>query len=987
MLFIVLRKILNNKGLIAALLVGSILAVAMISAIPMYTNAILQRMLVKDFESYQENNNEYPGRYVLEANIMSHAAPSKRMQNFEYFNQEINARVLSEIGLPAKESVLSLETKYINLTPRTPREKDPPTRELSIVTFEDFADHIELVQGRMPSGEMVDGVMEVLVQEETLQSYDMYVDEVYEVNVTLRTEAHEPFYVKPVGVYTVSDSNDLWWYKPANQFKSAMLMDWDLYMKEVAGTQNMLCDAVWYYALDYTQMKIDRIEDYTNAIQEQKKWMGSYEGTSATFGALSILEGYGPRESTLRITLWVLQVPIMIMLAFYIFMVSQMVVSNDANEIAVLKSRGAKGGQIFRLYILQSCLLAGVALVIGPFVGYGICSLLGSSNGFLEFIGRKTLPVHIGLQVILYALGAALFTVVMMMFPAMSAARVTIVEHKQKKARQWNAPLWQKMFLDVICLGLAIYGLYSYQLRQATISVGEQAAASSQAATATAAAAAASITAPVDPLLFLISTLFILGAGLLFLRLYPYIIRLIFWLGRRVWSPVLYTSFISVGRSGGRETFVMLFLILTLSVGVFSANSARTINQNIEDRIHYAIGADMVMELKWPSNSVVIESNPSLDRGQSTSSTSTSSNSVVIYKEPPFETVESIKGVEAAAKVFMPEQVRVRTDENQYLPSRLMAIEPDQFGKVVWTGGNYLSHHIYAYLNLISNAPNAVLASSSLQEDGYAVGDPIRFSWGSQSEVEGVIYAFVDYWPAINPTEADSERFVIANLDYVQAITAIEPYQYWIKRDGTTATAEIYQDIADKEIPLLNTQEMTDSFKRLKNNSILKIDSGSCLVDASQQLVIQKNDALLQGTNGALTLGFLVTMAIAMIGFNIYWVLSIRGRELQFGILRAIGMTQKKVIGILVCEQIMISLVAVLVGVLIGSLTSQLYVPLLSIVYSASEQVPPFTVVASRSDYLKIYGVIAFMLATGFAILGTIVSRIKIAQAIKLGED
>ncbi len=411
--------------------------------------------------------------------------------------------------------------------------------------------------------------------------------------------------MKPVGVYTVSDSNDLWWYKPANQFESAMLMDWDLYMKEVAGTQNMLCDAVWYYALDYTQMKIDRIEDYTNAIQEQKKWMGAYEGTSATFGALSILEEYGPREASLRITLWVLQVPIMIMLAFYIFMVSQMVVANDANEIAVLKSRGAKGGQIFRLYILQSCLLAGAALVIGPFVGYGICSLLGSSNGFLEFIGRKTLPVHIGLQVILYAVGAAVFTVIMMMFPAMSAARVTIVEHKQKKARQWNAPLWQKMFLDVICLGLAIYGLYSYQLRQATISVGEQVAASSQAATATAAAAAASITAPVDPLLFLISTLFILGAGLLFLRLYPYIIRLIFWLGRRVWSPVLYTSFISVGRSGGRETFVMLFLILTLSVGVFSANSARTIDQNIEDRYplrhwsRHGDGAKMARAIRW----------------------------------------------------------------------------------------------------------------------------------------------------------------------------------------------------------------------------------------------------------------------------------------------------------------------------------------------------------------------------------------------------
>lgn len=71
-------------------------------------------------------------------------------------------------------------------------------------------------------------------------------------------------------------------------------MDWDLYMKEVAGTQNQLCEAVWYYALDYTQMDIDYIEKYTSAIQAQKKWMGSFEGTSATFGALSILEGYGP---------------------------------------------------------------------------------------------------------------------------------------------------------------------------------------------------------------------------------------------------------------------------------------------------------------------------------------------------------------------------------------------------------------------------------------------------------------------------------------------------------------------------------------------------------------------------------------------------------------------------------------------------------------------------------------------------------------------
>jgi putative ABC transport system permease protein len=287
----------------------------------------------------------------------------------------------------------------------------------------------------------------------------------------------------------------------------------------------------------------------------------------------------------------------------------------------------------------------------------------------------------------------------------------------------------------------------------------------------------------------------------------------------------------------------------------------------------------------------------------------------------------------------------------------------------------------------MTTSPDSVIVSSAFQELGYKVGDTVHYSWGKQSEVDGIIYAFVDYWPSLNPLDEDSKYFVVADLDYVQANTMIEPYQYWIKRDGTTTTAEIYKDISDQQITLLGANNMTDSFKRIKANPMISLTSDACLVDTSQQLIAKKNDALLQGTNGALTLGFMVTMAIAMIGFNIYWVLSIKNRELQFGILRAIGMTKKKVIGILVCEQVMISLVAVLMGVVIGSLTSQLYVPLLSMVYSSTEQVPPFTVVASRSDYFKIYGVITFMLATGFALLGVIVSRIKIAQAIKLGED
>ena len=98
-------------------------------------------------------------------------------------------------------------------------------------------------------------------------------------------------------------------------------------------------------------------------------------------------------------------------------------------------------------------------------------------------------------------------------------------------------------------------------------------------------------------------------------------------------------------------------------------------------------------------------------------------------------------------------------------------------------------------------------------------------------------------------------------------------------------------------------------------------------------------------------------------------------------------MTKAKVMLILVCEQLMISVVAVLVGMVIGSITSELFVPLLEMMYSATENVPPFMVVAERADYLKIYSVVALMLGAGIAILGVLISRIKMAQAIKLGED
>ena len=61
--------------------------------------------------------------------------------------------------------------------------------------------------------------------------------------------------------------------------------------------------------------------------------------------------------------------------------------------------------------------------------------------------------------------------------------------------------------------------------------------------------------------------------------------------------------------------------------------------------------------------------------------------------------------------------------------------------------------------------------------------------------------------------------------------------------------------------------------------------------DTQALITEMKNDPMLQGTNGILTVGFVIVLLLCTVGFLIYWILSIQSRVLQFGIFRAMGMS------------------------------------------------------------------------------------------------
>ncbi|MDP4095020.1 MAG: ABC transporter permease, partial [Bacillota bacterium] len=304
------------------------------------------------------------------------------------------------------------------------------------------------------------------------------------------------------------------------------------------------------------------------------------------------------------------------------------------------------------------------------------------------------------------------------------------------------------------------------------------------------------------------------------------------------------------------------------------------------------------------------------------------------------------------------------------LGTQLMAIEPYQFSKTAWFRSGLLKYHINSYLNLLASEPSACLISRSLAEaNGIKRGDTLQIVWSGSGKADFTVYEIIDYWPSWNPNIDPNSDYksmpmlVVTNLQYVQDHVSIEPYNVWLKLKPGATTKQVYDSIT-------------------KNRLVI-----SDINNAGQKIIELKNDPFQLGINGALTLGFVMSGFICFFGFLLYWILSIKSRTLQFGIFRAMGLSTRSLISMIAFEQIITSFAAFAAGIFIGLVTSRIFVPFFQLAFDSYTQVPPFKVVAYAGDRTKIYILIGLAMAICISALGYIMTRIKINQAIKLGED
>src|SRR5690606_20043779 len=110
---IIFRKLLNNRWLSGSLFFGMLITISLVSTIPTYTSSVMQKLLTRELQDYQVNEQVYPGEisFVDSFNEKTSHDPAKAFIDVEQTSNEI----LNKVNLPILHKAHILSTKELKV--------------------------------------------------------------------------------------------------------------------------------------------------------------------------------------------------------------------------------------------------------------------------------------------------------------------------------------------------------------------------------------------------------------------------------------------------------------------------------------------------------------------------------------------------------------------------------------------------------------------------------------------------------------------------------------------------------------------------------------------------------------------------------------------------------------------------------------------------------------------------------------------------------
>ncbi|HET8845081.1 MAG TPA: FtsX-like permease family protein, partial [Ktedonobacteraceae bacterium] len=599
----------------------------------------------------------------------------------------------------------------------------------------------------------------------------------------------------------------------------------------------------------------------------------------STRGPIQIFQYYTARANLLGVSVGSVALLIGGLILFFISMIMGLFVEQQGDRIAFLQSRGATRGQVVGSFSLQAGLLALPVLVLGPFLAYQLAiwfsqiTLQGDDKTAVSVLTNQPVESILGTGWI--ALLMVVLPLLVMVFVLFQRLGANVITSRQESMRKSQSALWARWRLDLVGAAVALVGA-SFALYLANSGILN-----------------ARTRALVMPVILLGCFLGILVAFLLLLsRFFPALLQGAATLALRGKGAIAVLAIAQMARRSWQAVRMGLLFAFTLAFALFSLTFNSSQTQRVINSVGFQVGSDFSGVLSGPG-------------------------SVSDWQET-MQSYTQIPGVQSATIGH------IGIMENRSSIS-LQAVDAGTYAQTMyWTASDPVPE-ISSLLkqmvmrrqsNIEAKLIPAIVDAGAAQSMSLSIGTPFSLR-DANGSINFVTIGIISHIPAIvdDGTNGGTSDATVAGgvlADYATFASvqlaangwADDAETLWLKTSGDpTVLAGIRREINSGQAQLSSVSDRRS------------ITAGLAY------------DPLETAVRAVLLAGGAVALILGLVGSLLGSWASARSRVVNFATMRALGNTLAQILGVILCEQIIIYTFALILGIAGGLLFSWVVTP------------------------------------------------------------
>lgn len=831
---------------------------------------------------------------------------------------------IGTIGLPVTQQVRYLSGGSW----RTTRADNRALDAFKLGTLEGAESQIKITAGKWPPDPTKDGdPIPVMVPEKMLYQMGVQVGD----TLNIAPPRVKIVKLKVVALWSPINAADPAWIFTPKFFDQVILTQSQALFEVMKGIEKPVEEAAWYTIFNGAAIKTSEVSPLLNRITDGSRDVsGALPAIRLDLSPTEGLTAFNVKVQALTQQLVIMILPVGGLVLYFVSLVAGLLVTRQLNEDVTLRSRGMSRSAILMVHLLMWLILAGIAFGFGLVAAPYVVQIVGRTISFLQL--DNTLPT---LTIVFtpVALAAGIFTALLSassgLLIAWRTTRQTITSFTRENARA-SVAWWQRMYLDVLLMIPALYVLYSLQQRGGLSTNAENPFS--------------------DPVVFMGPTLFSLGMTLLFLRALPFVLRIAAGIVAQGRGIATLMALRELTRSIGRYRGALLMMCFTLSLTGFTASLASTLDRSLIDSIDYQIGADVVLK----SAAEAVTQTAGVD-----ATTGAVNSNLTGYNTVPATNLLVIPAIKAVSRVGVyPARIVAGSQRTE---GQIIGIDRATLAEIARFRTDYSAEPLADLLNrLAGNRTGVLISRATATKLKLKINQEIKYqinAFNEWHEATVPIVGVLDYFPTQDPR---TEFFMIGNIEPIWETVGTElPFDVWLSLKPATNLTTLQQAISEINYPVTEWRDPQTALRAAQSNPSRR------------------------GVLGFLSVGFIASIALTLIGNIIQIAASFRSQAVQLGSLRAMGLGSFAVGVYLILSQGLALLSGILGGTVIGAATTILYLPLLDF----SGGLPPYLVRVDWNNIFLVYGIFAGVLALVTLTMTFALGQQRLFTVVKLGES